>query len=173
MDTQHLRELDAADPLAAFKRVFALPDGLIYLAGNSLGALPRATPARIAAAVEEEWGSSLVQAWTTRDWIGAPARVGDKIARLIGAAPGEVIVADSTSVDLFKLIAAALMARPERKTLLAVRGEFPTDLYVANGAVDMAGGGRRIALVERDGIGAALDEDVALLVLTHGHYKTA
>ncbi len=173
MNIDHLRGLDAVDPLAAFKDAFALPAGLIYLAGNSLGALPKATPARIAAAVEEEWGSSLVQAWTTRDWIGAPARVGDKIARLIGAANGEVIVADSTSVDLFKLIAAALVAMPERKTLLAVRGEFPTDLYVANGAVDLAGGGRRIELVERDGIASALDDDVALLVLTHGHYKTA
>ena len=173
MDIEHLRRLDAADPLAKFRDAFALPEGVVYLAGNSLGALPKATPARVAAAVQEEWGASLVQGWTTRDWIGAPTRVGDKIARLVGAAAGEVIVADSTSVDLFKLIAAALIARPERKTLLAVQGEFPTDLYVAHGAIDLAGGGRRMRMVERDGIEAALDDDVALLVLTHGHYKTA
>ena len=99
--------------------------------------------------------------------------MGDKIARLVGAATGEVIVADSTSVDLFKLIAATLVSKPDRKTLLAVQGEFPTDLYMAHGAVDLAGGGRRMRMVERDGIEAALDDDVALLVLTHGHYKTA
>ena len=173
MDIEHLRSLDAADPLARFRDAFTLPEGVTYLAGNSLGALPKAAPARIAAAVRHEWGSSLVQAWIAHDWIGAPARVGDKIARLIGAGPGEVIVADSTSVDLFKLIAAALTAAPERKTVIGVRGEFPTDVYVAEGAIDLAGGGRRLKLVERGVVLEALDEDVALLVLTHGHYKSA
>jgi kynureninase len=166
-----LADLDAKDPLARFREAFDLPDGLIYLAGNSLGALPKAAAARLEAAVRAQWGSRLVEAWTACGWIEAPARVGGKIARLVGAAPDEVIVADSTSVDLFKLIVAALEARPGRQVLLGVKGEFPTDVYVAGEAARLCG--RRLALVERDELEAGLNEDVALLVLTHGHYRTA
>ena len=173
MTAHDLSALDAADPLARFRDAFDLPAGLVYLAGNSLGALPRAAAARVADVVSREWGQSLVHAWTDHDWIGAPARTGGKIARLIGAAAGEVIVADSTSANLFKLITAALCAAPERATLLAVEGEFPTDLYVAQGALGLLGEGRRLQLVDRAGLADALDEDVALLLLTHVHYKSS
>ena len=168
---EDLAALDAADPLGRFREAFDLPEGVIYLAGNSLGPPPRAAADRLDATVRREWRQGLVQAWTDCGWIEAPARVGGKIAGLIGARPHEVIVADSTSVDLFKLIVAALTATPGRGTLLGVRGEFPADLYVAEGAAALTG--RRLKLVERVGLEAALDQDVALLVLTHAHYKTA
>ena len=172
MDLDHLRALDAADPLRGFRAAFDLPDDLIYLAGNSLGPPPRGALDALQRTARDEWGQALVRAWTEHDWIGAPARVGGKIARLIGAQADEVIVADSTSVDLFKLITAALRATPGRSTLLAVEGDFPTDLYVANAVGDLLPG-RRLRLVARDGLDEALDEDVALLVLVHGHYKSA
>ena len=168
-----LRGLDASDPLAGFRGAFHLPDGVIYLAGNSLGPPPRAAAARLAEVVQAEWGEDLVAAWTGRGWIEAPARVGGKIARLIGAEASEVIVADSTSVDLFKLIAAALKARPERGMVLTVREDFPTDLYVAEGAVEVLGEGRRLRPVARGDLEAALAPDVALVVLTHAHYRSA
>lgn len=124
---------DAADPLARFRDRFDLPAGLVYLDGNSLGAAPRATAARLEAVVRREWGGDLIRSWVANGWIDLPVRVGDKIARLVGAAPGEVIVADSTSVDLFKLLAAALALNPDRTGLLTDRDNFPTDLYVAEG----------------------------------------
>ena len=173
MDFSDLPALDAADPLARFRDAFDLPGDVVYLAGNSLGALPKAAAARLDATVREEWGRALVHGWTEHDWIGAPERVGGKIARLIGAGTDEVVAADSTSVDLYKLIAAAMAAAPERRTLLGVQGEFPTDLYVAHGAVQTLGGGRRLRLVERGDLEGALDGDVALLLLSHSHYKSA
>ena len=171
MDLDRLKALDAADPLARFGSAFVLPEGVIYLAGNSLGPPPRAAAARMAEAVEAEWGGELVGAWTSRDWIGAPARVGAKIAPFIGAKASEVIVADSTSVDLFKLLAAALRARPERRTVLTVEGDFPTDLYVA-GCVGGLLDGRRVRRVARAELMSAMDADVAVLVLSHAHYCT-
>ena len=171
LTSAELADLDAADPLARFRGAFELPEGVIYLAGNSLGPPPKGVAERLDEVIRREWGRSLVQAWTDCGWIEAPARVGGKIAGLIGARPHEVIVADSTSVDLFKLIVAALEIAPGRGTLLGVRGEFPTDVYVAERAASLAG--RRLRLVERHEVEAALDADTALLVLTHGHYKTA
>jgi kynureninase len=173
MTPTDLRALDAADPLAPFRDAFELPDGVAYLAGNSLGALPKAAAARVAETVGLEWGGALVHGWTDHGWIDAPARVGGKIARMIGAAPDEVIVADSTSANLFKLMTAALKAAPERGTLLGVEGEFPTDLYVAEGALEVLGEDRRLTLAGRAGLEAAINEDVALLVLTHVHYKSS
>ena len=172
MDISDLPALDAADPLARFRAEFDLPDGVVYLAGNSLGALQRTAVARLDKAVREEWGRALVHGWTEHDWIGAPERVGGKIARLIGAQSDEVVVADSTSANLYKLIVAALAAAPARPTLLGVEDEFPTDLYVAQGAVQTLGGGRRLRLVGRGDLEAALDDDVALLLLSHAHYKS-
>ena len=165
--------LDADDPLARFRDAFALPPGLVYLAGNSLGALPRRAVDRLAAMVETEWGQSLVRGWNSHDWIGAPHRVGDAIAGLIGAQAGEVIVADSTSANLYKLAVAAMQARPGRKVVLSEPGDFPTDLYMLEGAVRTLGEGRRLELREADEIAAALTEDVAVLVLCHVHYKTS
>ncbi|HEY5411536.1 MAG TPA: aminotransferase class V-fold PLP-dependent enzyme [Caulobacteraceae bacterium] len=168
-----LRALDASDPLAGLRDAFDLPEGVIYMAGNSLGPPPRAAAARLAEVVQAEWGGDLVAAWTRRGWIEAPARVGGKIARLVGADASEVIVADSTSVDLYKLIAAALKARPERGVVLTVDDDFPTDLYVAEGAALAAGEGRRLRRALRGDLLAALTQDVALVVLSHAHYRSA
>jgi kynureninase len=162
---------DANDPLASFRSRFSLPPGLIYLDGNSLGALPVATPARLARAAEQEWGESLITSWNVHDWIGAPRRVGDKIARLIGADAGEVLVADSTSVNLFKLLAAAVRHQAGRHVILSEPGNFPTDLYIAQGLGGLAPG-CRLKTVPADEIIAAIDDDTAVVMLTHVHYKT-
>jgi kynureninase len=165
--------LDAADPLAAYRDEFELPEGIIYLDGNSLGPLPKAARARMAEVIEQQWGQSLIRGWNDHDWIGAPKRVGDRIASLIGAEAGEVIVADSTSANIFKLAVAAMQARPDRSVILSEPGDFPTDLYMLEGAVRTLGGGRRLELRPADEIEGALTEDVGVLVLCHAHYKTA
>ena len=162
---------DAADPLAPFRERFALPPGVIYLDGNSLGPLPRATPGRLAQVVEREWGEGLIGSWNTAGWMQAPRRVGGKIAPLIGARPHEVIVADSTSVNLHKLLAGALSLRPGRRVVVSEPGNFPTDLYVAQGLERLGLCELRLAPAHR--IGEALDGDVACLMLTHAHYKSA
>ncbi len=166
------RRLDTADPLAGFRERFALPDSVIYLDGNSLGALPKATSGRVEAVVQSEWGEDLIRAWNTRDWISAPKRLGDKIARLIGAAPGEVIAGESTSVNIFKALCACLQLTPERPVILSETGNFPTDAYMMEGLAALSGGRIRQVLVERDAIDAALTDDVAALLLTHTHYKS-
>jgi kynureninase len=165
------RRMDAADPLAGFRDRFDLPHGVIYLDGNSLGALPRAAAARMGEVIAREWGQGLIRSWNTADWIGAPRRIGAKIAGVIGAAPHEVIVADSTSVNLYKLLAAALAARPDRRVILSEAGNFPTDLYVAQGIAAMS---PEVAVraVARENLPAAITEDVAIVMLTHVHYKT-
>jgi kynureninase len=117
--TADVAALDAADALAPYRDLFALPEGVIYLDGNSLGALPKETPARVARVMHEEWGTGLIRSWNSADWIGAPQRVGGKIARLVGAEAHEVVVADSTSVNLHKLIVAALGAQTGRRTVLS------------------------------------------------------
>ena len=144
---------------------------MIYLDGNSLGALPRATPARVAEVVGSQWGEDLIRSWNTAGWIEAPARVGARIAALVGARPHEVTVADSTSVNLFKLLAAAMADRPNRGTILTEAGGFPTDLYVAQGLAAFAPH-LQVRAVPRGEIVRALDERVGVLMLTHVHYKT-
>jgi len=163
-------EFDAADPLAGFRERFTIPAGVIYLDGNSLGALPKATPQRLQAVIEGEWGEGLIRSWNSAGWFDMAARIGGKIAPLIGARPEEVIACDSTSVNLFKLIAAALQMRPGRKVVLSEPGNFPTDLYMIAGLEAQGLAERRLA--ERDKLVAALGDDVALLMLTHAHYKT-
>ena len=163
---------DARDPLAGLRESFRLPDGVIYLDGNSLGALPAATPARLAALIEEEWGRDLIRRWNQHGWIELPRRIGDKIARLVGAAPGEVVVADSTSVNLFKLLAAALALNPQRRVILSERENFPTDLYMAEGLAGLLGRGHAVQLVAADAIAGALDGDTAVLMLTHVNYRS-
>lgn len=167
---ERARHLDEADPLREFRARFDLPEGVVYLDGNSLGALPRATGARLQKLVGEEWGRGLIRSWNAADWIHLPQRVGAKIAPLIGAKPHEVIACDSTSVNLFKLISAALALRPGRKIVLSEPGNFPTDLYMVEGLAMQGLAERRLAPRER--IAEALDEEVALLLLTHVHYKT-
>jgi kynureninase len=165
-----LAALDATDALAPFRDRFILPDGVIYLDGNSLGPVPKATPGRIADVVAHEWGNALIRAWTDHGWILSPARVGEKIGRLIGAAPGSTVVADSTSVNLFKLLAAALDARPGRLVILTEGGNFPTDLYMAQGLAALLGRGHALRVVD-DPL-RALGPDVAVLMLTHVNYRS-
>ena len=167
---ERARILDAGDPLAPFRERFHMSEGLIYLDGNSLGCLPKATPDRLAEVVHGEWGEGLIRSWNTAGWIDLPQRVGAKIAPLIGAQPHEVIVADSVSVNLFKLISAALMMRPGRKVVLSEPGNFPTDIYMIEGLEAQGLAERRLA--SRENLIDALNDDVALLLLTHAHYKT-
>ena len=163
---------DADDPLAHFRERFALPEGVIYLDGNSLGALPSATMERLSATVRHEWGTGLITSWNTASWVEAPQRVGDKIARLIGAGEGEVIVCDSTSINVFKLLTAALSLNPGRTTILSESGNFPTDVYMMQGIEALTGGAVRARLVAPEAVEDALDADVAALLLTQVHYKS-
>ena len=172
MNRADAEALDSADPLAGFRARFDLPEGVIYLDGNSLGALPKATAPRLTEVMREEWGRGLIRSWNTAGWIDAPARVGAKIAGLIGAKPGEVVVADSTSVNLFKLAAGALSLRPDRRVILTEPGNFPTDLYMLQGLKRLMGEGVELRVVEADALPAAIDETIAAVVLTHVHYKS-
>jgi len=165
------RALDAGDPLRHLRQRFAVPDGILYLDGNSLGVLPRATAGRVAATVADEWGRGLIRSWNDAGWIDAPQRVGAMIAPLIGAKADEVIVADSVSVNLHKLLVAALTARPGRRVILTEPGNFPTDLYVAQGVARTVGA--EVRTVDRESIVAAIDDNVAVVMLTHVHYRTA
>ena len=166
-----VRALDQADPLGPFRRRFVLPSDVIYLDGNSLGALPAATAPRLEEVVRKEWGDGLIRSWNSHDWVGASKRVGDKIGALIGAGPGEVVVADSTSVNIFKLLMAGLAARPDRNVILTEAGNFPTDLYVAKGISGLL---PRVSVraVRAAEVMDAIGRDVAVLLLTHVHYKT-
>ena len=167
-----IEALDRADKLAQARAQFVLPDGLIYLDGNSLGALPRDTPARIAEVARAEWGQDLIKSWNTHGWIDLPTRIGDKIARLIGAAPGEVVVADSTSINVFKALSAALHLNPGRRVILSERDNFPTDLYMAQGLIAQLGGQYELKLVSGEEIAGAIDGDTAVVMLTHVNYRT-
>jgi kynureninase len=172
---QDCRALDAQDPLRELRNLFALPEGVIYLDGNSLGVLPRATASRVAQAITKEWGDGLIRSWNDAGWFTLPQRVGDKIAQLIGAPSGEVVATDSTSINLYKVLSAALhMAaqdQPGRKRVLSERSNFPTDLYIAQSLCKERG--YTLQLVEEDGIDEALrDGDVGVLMLTHVNYRT-
>jgi len=171
-DRSTLEALDREDPLALFHDRFLLPSGVIYLDGNSLGALPAATPERLRRVIEEEWGEALIRSWNSHDWMGLPVTVGDKIGRLLGARTGEVVVADSTSVNLFKVVAAALELRPHRHTVLSEEGNFPTDLYMLQGLQRLLGERFTLRTVPRREIVAALDDDTAVLCLSHVSYRT-
>lgn len=161
---------DGDDPCGRHRDAFVLPDGVIYLDGNSLGPLPRSTAARLARVVEREWGEGLIRSWNAAGWIDLPRTVGDKIARLIGARPGEVIVTDSTSTDLFKVLAGALALRPGRRVILSEPENFPTDLYVAEGLIAFSGG--RHALRLERAVTDAVDDDTAVVMLTHVNYRS-
>jgi kynureninase len=174
MDRHHCLALDADDPLAPLRRQFDLPEGVIYLDGNSLGVLPRATAARVQQVVAEEWGRDLIRSWNTAGWIDMPQRVGDKIAALVGARPGELVTADSTSVNLFKVLSAALNLQladdVTRTVIVSERHNFPTDLYIAESLARERG--LQLRLVDAEEIPAQLDADLAVLMLTHVNYRT-
>lgn len=166
--------LDAQDPLAALRDQFDLPAGVIYLDGNSLGVLPHSTAARVQQVVQQEWGEGLIRSWNTAGWIDLPQRVGNKIAKLVGAGDGELVVADSTSVNLFKVLSAALRIvradSPTRKCIVSERSNFPTDLYIAESLAREHG--LRLVLVEPDEIVQHLNADLAVLMLTQVNYRT-
>lgn len=165
-------QLDQTDPFAQYRALFDLPEGVIYLDGNSLGPLPKATPERIRQVLHEEWGNQLIKAWTACNWIDLPARIGGKIARLVGAQPDEVLCADSTSVNVFKALSAALALNPKRRVILSTTDNFPTDLYMAQGLIRQLDKQHELRLVSEDEVSALLTDDVAVLMLTHVNYKT-
>ena len=174
MTLEVARALDAADPLASCRARFRVPDQLVYLDGNSLGVLPAATPARLADAAERQWGAQLIGSWNSEGWIDAPARVAGRIATLLGASDDEVLVADSTSINLFKLAVAGLRLSGTvggRTELLTETGNFPTDLHIAEGAV-AAVPGARLRAVAPDEVLDAIGAETGVLLLTHVHYRT-
>lgn len=166
------RAWDAADPLRDFRDRFMLPPGLVYLDGNSLGALPRSTLERIAHVMKHEWGRDLIRSWNIHDWINVPTTLGAKIARLVGADDGEVVVTDTTSVNLFRLAVAALAMQPNRTEVLSEAGNFSTDLYICEGATAIFGRERTLRIVPREHLTESITERTALVLLTHVHYKT-
>jgi kynureninase len=166
-----VRARDAADPLRGCRELFSLPERIIYLDGNSLGPLPRSAPERVRQVVEGEWGLALIRSWNEHGWIDAPQRIGAKIAALLGAKPHEVIVADSVTVNLFKLITAAAALAPGRRRLLSESGNFHTDLYVAGGAAELLPN-LELEVVDRDAVSSSIGDDTNLILLTHVHYKT-
>ena len=162
--------LDEADGLASARERFRIPDGLIYLDGNSLGALPAATQSRVDELIRDQWGKDLIASWNTHDWIDAPLRIAAKLAPIVGAQADELAIADSTSVCLFKLLSAAVRARPRRRIILTQEGNFPTDTYVAGGLAEMLGLDLRRAAP--DDIIRAIGEDTAAVTLTHVDYRS-
>jgi kynureninase len=170
LDRNSCAALDARDPLAAFRDRFLDDGATIYLDGNSMGRLPKAAVSRLQEMAEHEWGTILVRGWTESGWMESPLRVGDSVAELIGASPGEVLVADTTSVGLFRLMTSVLRARPQRRVIVTERSNFPTDLYIASGVADLLG--CEVRTVERAHLRDALDGDTALLVLTEVDFRT-
>ena len=171
---QDCQARDAADPLRTLRDLFSIPDGLIYLDGNSLGVSPKTAAARAAQVVSQEWGQGLIRSWNTAGWFDLPQRLGNQIAPLIGAGQGEVVVADTTSINLYKVLSAAMSIAhadsPGRRVVLSERSNFPTDLYIAEGLC--AQRGYTLQLVEPHEIAAHLNQDLAVLMLTHVNYRT-
>ncbi len=170
MKLDQVRALDADDPLGPLRERFDLPPELVYLDGNSLGALPRSVPGRLEAAVREAWGRELITSWNTHGWIDLPRQVGEKIAPLLGAAPEQVVACDSISVNLFKLLSCAVSLRPGRTRLLSQTDNFPTDLYVAEGFAGLTD--VELTTVDADAIEDAIDETVAAVFLTHVNFRS-
>ena len=171
---QDCRALDAQDLLAPLRDHFSLPAGVIYLDGNSLGVLPKATAARVADVVKRDWGADIIQSWNTAGWVNLPHKLGNQLARLIGAGEGEVVVTDTTSINLYKALSAALSIAqqdaPQRRVVVSERNNFPTDLYIAQSLCKQHG--YTLQLVEPDEIAAAINSDLAVLMLTHVNYRT-
>ncbi|MEP3428903.1 MAG: kynureninase [Roseibium sp.] len=163
---------DQNDVLFGKRNAFLIPDGLIYLDGNSLGVLPKRVPEKLQDVVTKEWGNSLIKSWNEHNWIDLPTRVGNRIGRLIGAPEGTVVACDSTSVNVFKVLSAALSLQPERKVILSDNGNFPTDLYVAQGLQALLDNGHELKIVAPEEVENAISEDVAVMMLTEVDYRT-
>jgi kynureninase len=157
---------------AAKKALFRLPEGIVYLDGNSLGPLPKGAVARATRAMEDEWGEMLIRAWNLAGWMDQPRRVGDRIAKLIGAPPGSVVMGDTLSIKMYQALASALEMRPSRKIVLSDAGNFPTDLYMADGLIRSLGTAHVLKIVEPEAVEGSIDDSVAALMLTHVDYRT-
>jgi kynureninase len=154
------------------KERFELPEGLIYLDGNSLGPLPKGAVERAQRVIRSEWGGDLIRAWNTAEWISLPKRVGDRIARLIGAPEGSVATGDTLSIKVYQALAAALRMRAARKVILSDRGNFPTDLYMAKGLIDTVGQGHELRTPAPEEVAGAITEDVGVVMLTQVDFRT-
>jgi kynureninase len=165
---------DASDPLRALRDRFVIPDGVIYLDGNSLGPMPRAAAGALRHTIEQEWGQDLINSWNSAGWFEMPLRLGDRIGALIGAAPGQTVVSDTTSINLYKAVHAAIGLRPDRDVVIAEAASFPTDLYIIEGAIRSAGRPlqRRLVGVDGPSVEALLDQRVAVVVLSHVDYRS-
>ena len=157
---------------AATRAMFQLPEGVIYLDGNSLGPLPKAAEARVAAMMRDEWGQMLIAGWSTGGWMDKPVRLGERIGRLIGAEPGTVVLGDTLSIKVYQALASALELNPDRRVILSDTGNFPSDLYMAEGLVRTLGNGYRLQTVAPEAVAAAIDTTVAVTLLTEVDYRT-
>jgi kynureninase len=165
--------LDASDPLRSLRDRFIVPDGVLYLDGNSLGPMPRAAGAAFRRTIEEEWARDLIKSWNSAGWFDLPTKLGDRLGALIGAAPGQTVVCDTTSINLYKAIHAAIGLRPDRDVVVAETGAFPTDLYIVEGAMASADRPMQRRLIGHDGpIEALLDDRVAVALLSHVDYRS-
>ena len=168
----HCETLDASDPFRDHRQRFHLPEGMIYLDGNSLGVMPKSAPVRVADAVTRQWGEDLIMSWNKNGWFHLPRIVGDKISKLVGGGVGNLIVADTISVNMFKLLTAALALRRGRSVILSDNGNFPSDLYVAQGLNRFLDDGHSLKVVAPEDVAAAITEDVAVVMLTEVDYRT-
>lgn len=172
LNRQYFEALDNNDELAPMREKFCLEEGLVYLDGNSLGVLPRATADHISQVVTQQWGNGLIRSWNTHQWMEKPTKLGDKVAQLIGSKKAQVLVCDTTSVNIFKLAAAAVKMRPGRSKLITEIGNFATDLYLLQGLAKLLGNKVEVIALPRAQVLSAIDEDTALVLLTHVHFKT-
>lgn len=173
MNRSDCEALDAQDPLKHKRAAFSIPDGIIYLDGNSLGVLPVNVPQRVADVAQRQWGETLIKSWNEHGWFHLPQKIGDRIARLIGAPKGSVIAGDTISVNLFKLLGAAAKLNPSRRVILSDNGNFPSDLYVAQGFRDLLDDGYQLKVVAPEQVMEAIDETVAFTMITEVDYRSA
>jgi kynureninase len=169
---QQCRQWDRDDDLAELRSEFSIPDGVIYLDGNSLGAMPSQALSQAYQTVERDWGLGLIQSWNNAGWFDLPYSLGDRVAELIGGSPGEVVVTDSTSINLYKVLAAALQLRPERKVILLESSNFPTNNYITQGLITQLKADYTIRYAEADELADAINDELAAVCLTQVHYKT-
>ncbi len=167
--TARAETLDKQDPLAALRAQFLIPDGMIYFDGNSLGAMPKAALEAVSEATQQEWATDLITSWNKAGWFALPTEYGDRLAPVIGASAGEVVICDSTSINLYKALFAGLSLRPERQVIIAEKSSFPTDLYMVEGAL-ASRPGLEMKLV--DDLLTAIDESVAVVLINHVDYRT-
>ena len=154
------------------KEKFSLPEGMIYLDGNSLGPLPKAVPERLASMITDEWGAHLIKGWNVDDWMGQPMRVGNRVGELVGAAEGSVTMGDTLSIKVFQALASSLKLQPERKVILSDTGNFPSDLYMAEGLIKHLGQGHELRLVAPEDVASAITDDVAVAMITQVDYRS-